>query len=156
MANIKFHTGSNLGPWTYVWFRSNKGREYFSELGHRTTVMNFKDSLNRPGTNSGNFIPTPPPPVINLVDGEEVVNDAAIKNIFRLMYDVKNSPRPRCILPFNDVAIYNSFKTVADTKAGIHAVCCVGPKLMKEQRQDQYFGNVTQVQPQGQWHQPNS
>jgi eukaryotic translation initiation factor 2C len=146
MANIKFHTGSNLGPWTYIWFRSDRGREYFSEPELRTTVMNFRDFLNRSGINAGNFIPTPPPPVINLVDGQEVVNDAAIKNIFRLMYDVKDSPRPRfvlCILPFNDVAIYNSIKTVADTKAGIHTVCCVGSKLMKEQRQDQYFGNVS-------------
>ena len=108
--------------------------------------MNFRDFLNRAGINAGGFIQAPPPPTINLVDGQEGANDSEIKRIFRLMYDAKNGPRPRfvlCIIPFNDVAIYNSIKTVADTKAGIHTVCMVGSKFMKEQRQDQYFGNVS-------------
>jgi eukaryotic translation initiation factor 2C len=146
MANIKFHTGSNLGPWTYVYFRSNRSRDQFTEADLKNTVMKFRDFLTRSGVNAGGFIPQPPPPTINLVDGQEGMNDATIKNIFRLMYDAKNGPRPRfvlCVLPYNDVAIYNSIKTVADTKAGIHTVCVVGSKFMKEQRQDQYFGNIS-------------
>lgn len=82
MANIKFHTGSNLGPWTYIWFRSNRGREYFGEAELRTTVMNFKNFLNRSGINASNFITAPPPPVINLINSQEGANDVAIKNIF--------------------------------------------------------------------------
>jgi eukaryotic translation initiation factor 2C len=31
MANIKFHTGSNLGVWTYIWFRSDRSRDRFGE-----------------------------------------------------------------------------------------------------------------------------
>ena len=146
MANIKFHTGSNLGPWTYIWFRSNRSRDNFGEADLRHTVMNFQAFLNRSGINATNFITQSQPPVLNLVDGQENQNDAEIKTIFRRMYDSKAGPRPRfvlCVLPFNDVAIYNSIKTVADTKAGIHTVCCIGNKLMKEQRQDQYFGNVS-------------
>jgi len=146
MANIKFHTGSNLGPWTYIYFRSNRSRNQFGEADLKNTVLKFRDFLTRSGVNAGGFISQPPPPTIPLVDGQEAVNDEEIKKIFRLMYDAKHGPRPRfvlCVLPFNDVAIYNSIKNVADTKAGIHTVCVVGNKFMKENRQDQYFGNIS-------------
>jgi len=146
MANVKFHTGSNLGPWTYIWFRSTRGRDYFNDEDLRRTVRNFADFLTRAGVNAGGFIPQPPPATIDLVDGQEGANDAKITGIFRKMFTAPPNIRPRfvlCILPFNDVAIYNSIKTVADTKAGIQTVCCVGQKFMKEQRQDQYFGNIS-------------
>jgi hypothetical protein len=145
MADIKFHTGSNLGTWTYVYFRSNRSRDRFSDAELQSTVLRFRDFLARSGVNAGGLI-TPPPPSVDLYDGQEGQNDQKIKDIFRLLYDAKNKPRPRfvlCVLPFNDVAIYNSIKTVADTKAGIHTVCVVGQKFMKEQRQDQYFGNIS-------------
>ncbi|TVY78441.1 Protein argonaute 1B [Lachnellula suecica] len=145
MANIKFHTGSNLGPWTCIVFRSSRGRD-FGVDDVRGTVMAFKDFLIRSGINASNFIPTPPPPEIYLADGQEGQNDAKIKSIIQAMYAAKNGPRPHfilCVLPYNDVAIYNSIKNYADTKAGINTVCVVGSKFMKEQRQDQYFGNVS-------------
>jgi eukaryotic translation initiation factor 2C len=150
MANIKFHTGGNLGPWTYIWFKYDNSRDYFNKSQVDNTVARFKRFLADSGINSGGFIQTPPPPVISLfdhtVDGHEAKNDAEIKKIFRLMHEAKKGSQPRfvlCILPINNVAIYNSIKTVADTKAGIHTVCVVGSKFMKEQRQEQYFGNVS-------------
>ena len=145
MANIKFQTGSNLGPWTYLYFRSNRSRDRFGEGDVRDTVVRFKDFLMRSGVDAGGLI-VPPPPTVDLVDGQEGLNDQKIKDIFRLLYDAKSNPRPRfvlCVLPFNDVAIYNSIKTVGDTKAGIHTICVVGQKFTKEQRQDQYFGNIS-------------
>jgi hypothetical protein len=108
--------------------------------------MAFKDFLIRSGINANDFIRQPPPPEIILDDGQEGANDTKIGNIVRAMYTAKNGPRPRfilCILPHNDAAIYNSIKNYADTKAGINTVCVVGSKFMKEQRQDQYFGNVS-------------
>ena len=147
MANIKFHTGSNLGPWTYILFKSDRQtRDYFGEGDVRQTVMNFKQFLVNSGINSGGFIQQPPPPIINLRDGEESSNDAVIKDIFRRMFSIAGPNKPRfvlCVLPYNDVAIYNSIKTTADTKAGIHTVCVIGNKFMKEQRQEQYFGNIS-------------
>jgi len=110
------------------------------------TVMRFRDFLIRSGIGANDFIRQPPPPEIILNDGQEVANDTKIKNIVQAMYAAKNGPRPRfilCILPYNDAAIYNSIKNYADTKAGINTVCVVGSKFMKEQRQDQYFGNVS-------------
>ena len=145
MANIKFHTGSNLGPWTYIVFRSNRGFS-FGVREVAPMVQNFQRFLHNSGINSAGLINDPPPPEIQLYDGQEGQNHEAVKNIFRAMFEAKRGPRPKfvlCILPFNDVAIYNSIKTVGDTKAGIHTVCCVGSKIMKEQRQDQYFGNVS-------------
>lgn len=147
MANVRFHTASNIGPWTYIWFKSTRGRDYFGDEDLRRTVMNFKAFLNKAGINADGFIQAPPPAVIDLVDGQEGANDAKITGIFRKMFTAAAPiTKPRfvlCVLPFNDVAIYNSIKTVADTKAGIHTVCVVAQKFMKEQRQDQYFGNIS-------------
>jgi eukaryotic translation initiation factor 2C len=144
MANVKFHTGSNMGPWTFIVFRSNRGYD-FGVNDVFQTVQKFQAFLNSSGINASGLIKEPSPPEIQLHDGQEAANDAEIKSIFRRMYEAKGA-RPRfvlCILPFNDVAIYNSIKQVADTKAGIHTVCCVGSKMMKDNRQEQYFGNVS-------------
>lgn len=144
MANIKFHTGSNLGVWTYIWFRSDRSRDYFGEADVQSTVQKFAQFMSQSGINTGGLIPDGP--MVTLVDGLEGKNDSEIKNIFRRMHDAVKRPKPRfvlCVLPFNDVAIYNSIKSIADQKAGIHTVCVVGSKFMKEQRQDQYFGNVS-------------
>ncbi|RDL39578.1 Ribonuclease H-like protein [Venustampulla echinocandica] len=141
MANASFHTAGNLGPWTCCVFRSNRGRDFgLSDV--QQTVLNFKAFLIKAGINASQFIA--PPPEVRLRDGFERENHEIIKNVFRSIYLSSQKPRfVLCILPFNDVAIYNSIKTVADTKAGFHTVCVVGSKLMKEQRQDQYFGNVS-------------
>jgi eukaryotic translation initiation factor 2C len=143
MASIKFQTGSNLGPWTYIYFHSNRSRDRLDPRGLDNTVTRFRDFLIRSGVNAGGLI-LPPPPLVNLSDGHEGTNDQMIKDSFRRLYNAPTRPRfVLCVLPFNDVAIYNSIKTVADTKAGIHTVCVVGQKFMKEQRQEQYFGNIS-------------
>lgn len=105
--------------------------------------MSLKDFLTNSGINATNFIQKSPLTVY-LKDGEDSANDNEIKKTFRLLYDSETRPRVvLVILPFNDVAIYNSIKTVADTKAGIHTVCVVGSKFMKRERQEQYFGNIS-------------
>jgi eukaryotic translation initiation factor 2C len=146
MDGHQFHTGSNLGQWTYIVLKSSRHtRDWFGEADIQQTVVRFKQFLTNSGINAGGLI-LPPPPTVNLFDGDEGGNDAAIKTVFRQMYDSQRNPRPRfvlVVLPYNDVAIYNSIKTVADTKAGMHTVCMVGSKFMKEQRQEQYFGNVS-------------
>jgi len=143
MADIKFHTGGNIGKWTYILFTSTRSANPNPEEVHRT-VGNFTAFLNRSGINASGFIAVPPPPVIHLTDNESG-NDNQIKGIFRKMHlATDNKPRfVLCVLPMNDVAIYNSIKTVADTKAGIHTVCVVVSKFLKGERQDQYFGNVS-------------
>ncbi len=99
---------SNLGPWTYVYFRSNRSRDRFSEADLSKTVVKFKDFLIRSGVNAGGLV-IPAPPAVDLVDGQDGLNDQNIKNLFKMLYESKQNPRPRfvsCVLPFNDVAIY--------------------------------------------------
>lgn len=145
MAKIKFHTGSNLGPWTYIAFRSS--REWSPGVQElQPEVEKFQQFLFTSGVNAEGLIQQPLPPDIFLVDGQETDNDSKIKNIIRAMYEAKKGPRPKfilCVLPYNDVAIYNSIKNIADTKAGIHTVCVVGKKFMKDKGQFQFFGNVS-------------
>ncbi len=147
MRDIKFHTGSNLGRWTYIRFTSNRDRDYFGDADYQQTVSRFQTFLTRSGINSDGFIRERGPPTIDLRDGDKEGNDSAIKNIFRGMSLAPQELKPRfvlCILPYHDTAIYNSIKTAADTKAGIQTVCVIGSKFMKEGRgQDQYFGNVS-------------
>jgi hypothetical protein len=143
MASIKFHTGSNLGPWTYILFRSNSGRNPNPQYVY-DTVQNFKRFLQTAGIDSSGFIKQQQPAIIDLFEGEEGRNDTIIKDIFHRMYSSPHKPRfVLCVLPYRDVATYNSIKTTADTKAGINTVCVVAQKFLKEQRQEQYFGNVS-------------
>jgi eukaryotic translation initiation factor 2C len=143
MANTRFHTAGGLGPWTYLLLNSNRGRSSDPKYVHQT-VMKFKDFLNRAGINATGFIQTPPPPFLNLRDGEEAANHIMIDTMLGRMHASASKPKfVLVILPFNDVAIYNSVKSLADTKHGMHTVCVVAQKFLKEQRQEQYFGNIS-------------
>lgn len=143
LAEVKFSTGSNIGVWTYIYFASDRRGFYPGENDIRGVVVEFGQFMTRTGVDASKLIV--PGPTVNLRDGFEKENDDAIKNIFRAMYEAKGGkPKPNfvlCVLPFNDVAIYNSIKGVADTKAGINTVCCVGSKFIKSS--PQYFGNVS-------------
>lgn len=144
MANVKFHSGRSIGRWTYILFKSSSDNSS-SDINVGRTVLAFQNFLNNSGIDAKNLITTPPPPTIELQDGQESQNDQTIKSIFRKMY---SSPDHRpafvlCILPYHDVAIYNSIKTVADTKAGIHTVSVIGSKFFRTKSQEQYFGNVS-------------
>ncbi|CAG8976256.1 hypothetical protein HYALB_00009431 [Hymenoscyphus albidus] len=154
MANIKFHTGSNLGVWTCLIFQMETFRGSLMGATRRRiepTIKKFQSFLNVSGINAAGLIPGPPPPEIILREGDEVGNNGKIEAAFRTLFmsRVKDQPEANklrfvlCIIPMNNVGLYNSIKTVGDTKAGIHTICCVSDKIMKDQRQDQYFGNVS-------------
>lgn len=141
MINVKFHTGVKLGPWTCIMFPT-QGRRDIDVQGMRSHVQAFQSQLGAAGVNAMDLL-APDPPTCELVNGDREGNDRRIKQVFRQIHE--RNPQPRlvlCILPKNDPAIYNSIKTVGDTKAGIHTVCCVSSKFTKTQRQEQYFGNV--------------
>ncbi|RDL30140.1 uncharacterized protein BP5553_10418 [Venustampulla echinocandica] len=134
----------SLGPWTYILFNSNRPRAGFGPCFVHQNVMKFKDFVNCAGIDSNGFIQSPPDPVINPSDGEDAANKMAIDSILSRMHTAPKKPRfVPAILPSSNVAIHNSIKTSADTKHGIHTVCVVASKFLKEQRQDQYFGNIS-------------
>lgn len=129
-----------MGPWTYIWFTSDRSRERFNVNELFNTMKGFQNFLHHSGINAGGFIETPPPPTINLMDGQTEVNDRLIKDMFQRM---QNKVRFLiCVMPFHDVGIYNTIKTLADTKGGFSTLCTIGQKFMKVQRQEQYFGNL--------------
>jgi hypothetical protein len=140
LADTKFFIGSNLGLWTYIIFTTDRPRSFVDLDGLRAAVDEFGPFMTRAGINATGFVSGS---VIELYDREEGRNNDAIKRIFRQMFDSGNR-KPKfvlCIIPYADVAIYNSIKNIADTKAGIHTVCCIASKLVK--RQPQYYGNVS-------------
>jgi eukaryotic translation initiation factor 2C len=68
IVNVKFYTGSNLGPWTYIWFRLSRAtRDNFRGADIRLTVINFREFLNRSGINTNRFIGNIPPPKSTLL-----------------------------------------------------------------------------------------
>ena len=143
MANTKFHTAGDLGPWTYILLLQRNRRQHDPNEVHRN-VMKFKDFLNHAGINASRFIKSPPPPTLVLDEGDEVRNYNEIENILKQMH--ANPGKPKFILfvlPSSDAAIYNSIKTLGDTVFGFHTVCVVADKFMKPARQEQYFGNVS-------------
>lgn len=145
MDGIKFHTCTRVTSWTYVWIKSTRKIHsgFDSADALKDTVKRFVEFMARTGVTTGPPIQIPPPPTINLTDGDDAGNDRKITDIFNLM--AKSSKKPQfvlVILPYNDAPIYRRIKTAADTKAGIHTVCVVGAKFAKTQRQEQYFANV--------------
>jgi hypothetical protein len=134
MDRIRFHEGKAIGKWTYLWIQSNRvnNREFFSADFLKATVKNFVTFLNNSGIPCGPPITEEPAPVPHLTDGDNAGNDSKIKNLFRQMHDSQSRPRfVLIVLPYNGIAIYNSIKYVADTKAGIHTVCVVVPNSAK-------------------------
>lgn len=143
LADIKFHTGSNLGGWTYMHIKGSRFQDRFSPTDLFNTVGRFASFLTKSGINAGGFIRDKSPMTLALQDGDERGNDKLIKSVFRKFRDSPVKPRfCLVILPYAETAMYNSIKTSADLKAGVHTVCVVGSKFMKEQRQEQYFGKV--------------
>lgn len=107
------------------------------------TVQRFAKALNGYGISTQQRVTDPPPPTIN-VGHNEASNDNALNHIFRAMATGKktNLKVLLVILPRVDTALYNRVKTLGDVVYGLHTVCVVGQKFMKEKGQDMYFANV--------------
>ncbi|RKF71355.1 Protein argonaute 5 [Golovinomyces cichoracearum] len=141
MINVKFHTGVKLGPWTCVMFPT-QGRSEIDVANMRSHVTALQTQLAAAGVSAPELLaPSPATCEINPMDRDG--NDRRIRALFEQIRT--RQPQPKlvlCILGRNDPGVYNSIKTAADTSAGIHTVCVVNSKFTKQQRQEQYFGNV--------------
>lgn len=143
MRDARFHTYGNLGPWTYVLINSNsRNAARVNPQAAADAVNQFQRQLGSAGIGVTGYMGTPAPPVQH-VDGNEVATNQAVSEMFRLISTSTQRQKPKfllCILPVNDVMLYNTIKRVADTRAGIHTVCVQYPKFVKADAQ--YFGNV--------------
>lgn len=142
MANTKFHTAGNLGPWTYILFNSNRRGCTFDSRHVYDVVSQFRTQIAAAGMNANGLIQSPPPPEIQLTDGHESGNHAIIDGILARMHGSPIKPKfVLAILPYSDVSIYNSIKALSDAKYGINTVCVIASKFLKANAQ--YFGNIS-------------
>lgn len=142
MAGHKFASGTQLrGTWTYLTLRDKNMRYQRPELD--ATVHAFGQALNVYGVKTGARLTDPEAPELTVGDNEEA-NDAKLNDMFNRL---ASHPTARLqfllvILPRADAGLYNRVKTLGDVTHGIHTVCVVAQKFMKEKGQDMYFANV--------------
>ncbi|RKF56155.1 Protein argonaute 12 [Erysiphe neolycopersici] len=145
MAHQKFHTNAQLGPWSFVLFKpppTNSGPR-LEEDKIRKSVLGFRDFLEGNGINAKGLVNGGV--AVDLIGGERAtqVNTESTGLLFKRMCDSNNKPRfLLCVMAADDPALYNIIKNIGDTKAGIHTVCVIGSKFIKEKGQSQYFANI--------------
>ncbi|POS84043.1 hypothetical protein EPUL_005318 [Erysiphe pulchra] len=145
MARQKFHTNAQLGIWSFVLFKpppTNSGPR-LEEDKIRRSVMGFKEFLEGNGINAKGLVSSGV--AVDLIGGERAtqVNTETTGLLFKKMCDSNNKPRfLLCVMAADDPALYNIIKSIGDTRAGIHTVCVIGNKFIKEKGQSQYFANI--------------
>ncbi|KAF7874945.1 hypothetical protein EAF04_002119 [Stromatinia cepivora] len=143
MRDTRFHTCGDLGPWTYMIVEStSRAGGRVDQQAVMDTVDQFRRHLHGAGIGVQGYM-NRPAPTIKHIEGNEAATSAAVSDVFTKLTTSKNLPKPKfvlCILPVNDVMLYNTIKRFADTSAGIHTVCVQYSKFVKGD--PQYFGNV--------------
>lgn len=140
MRDTRFHTCGNLGPWTYMVVESDSRTARWDHQAAARSVEEFSRHLGGAGIGVQGYM-NKVAPTIKHKEGNETATSAAVSDVFRMLHT--SNPKPKfllCILPVNDVMLYNTIKRFADTKAGIHTVCVQHSKFTKGD--PQYFGNV--------------
>ncbi|RAL67729.1 hypothetical protein DID88_008463 [Monilinia fructigena] len=142
MRDTRFHTCGDLGPWTYMVIESTARGGRLDHQVAAEAFDKFRRQLGSAGIGVNGYLGTPAPPIKH-IEGNEAATSDAVSNVFQRLSSSKNLKKPRfllCILPVNDVMLYNTIKRFGDTKAGIHTVCVQYSKFIKSD--PQYFGNV--------------
>lgn len=138
MDKIQFNKPGQLKKWSWISLVQAGGRPRYSFEELRRTVDKFAPSLLKNGVVGES--PLNGQEVSFRYPTESTIDDkfkaAASSGIDLLLV----------ILPGRDKSdnteLYNTIKTLGDTKYGIHTVCVVGQKFIGDRGQDQYFANV--------------
>ncbi|KAF7907500.1 uncharacterized protein EAF01_005086 [Botrytis porri] len=142
MRDTRFHTCGDLGNWTYMVVESDKRGARWNHNDAADTVEQFRAHLEGAGIGVKGWMGRPAPSPKH-IDGNETATSADIERVFRMMSTSANLKKPKfllCILPVDDVMLYNTIKRFGDTRAGVHTVCVQHSKFAKGD--PQYFGNV--------------
>ena len=130
---LKFNAGGKMGTWGAMMITiPGQPVAFQSSAALNSTVAAFHKAMNDLG------IQAPPPQAAQRV-GLQDIDDP------RLEDSLTASNQPSfllIILPVKSAPLYNRIKRIGDIKAGIHTVCVVGDKFIKEKGQDKYFANV--------------
>ncbi|KAK2752575.1 hypothetical protein FQN55_006688 [Onygenales sp. PD_40] len=132
LANVAFSQGRQLPPWTYAYF-----------VDRRMDPGALADSVSQfcaTAQKQGLTVPAPLKPYPINPQGRQHPDDIPLDPIFS---EIRAQSRARLvlvILPQASPAIYNKVKYRGDIKDGLHTICVVADKFMKNQ--PQYFANV--------------
>lgn len=135
MLKVKFNTAATLKSWTTLIISERNARPDFPDQASlKPTMTNFHQALQKIGVIASPPQEGPPPVIINN-PGDLPKIDEILKRIsergFELVFVVLSS---------DNTPFYDYLKTIADTKYGLHTICSVSSKLVKNQ--SQYFNNV--------------
>lgn len=135
MLRVKFNSAATLKSWTTLIISERDVRpDYPDQAALKPTMEKFFQALQQIGIVVSRPQAGPPPFMVN-GPGEFHIIDEVLKQVvakgFELVF---------VVLPTDRTPAYDYLKTVADTRYGIHTICSVSSKLVKEQ--SQYFNNV--------------
>ena len=135
MLRVKFNAAATLKSWTtMIVHEANVPLDYSSQPSLKPTMDKFFQALQKIGITVSPPQQGPPPIMVN-GPGDFPQIDELLKKIIDKKFELVF-----VVLPTNNTPAYDYLKTVADTKYGIHTICSVSSKLVKEQ--NQYFNNV--------------
>lgn len=133
MFNNKFHTSASLGKWSFLMISLPEVRDSFNMESLKAVINEFHQFLGKIGINAA-------PPI----SGEHLKlqhsDDPAIGPY--LQRAALNSDLLFIVLPEANKILYKRIKTLADKEYGIHIICSVGSKLVKNRGRDQYMANI--------------
>ena len=136
MRNIQFNTSGALnGNWTYLNISIGRQNAVQPEMLH-SLVEKFYQSLRTIG------VLLPPPK-----KGQSITmthsSEPRLEKIFANAVESDGKPTLLLVvLPYVDTVLYNRIKHIGDVKVGVHTICVVADKIVKDQGQLQYFANV--------------
>lgn len=142
MHKNKFSRGSSLSSWTYVWIHiTGTTGTYKNPQEFAPYLTRFVEMLKACGINTPNLSLPGDRLELNRSQDDE-------KRISEHFQKFSNTPYPPrlllVLLPEPDTATYNRIKQIGDIRTGIHTVCVVASKFIKNtpNANAQYLANV--------------
>ncbi|KAF5700184.1 putative argonaute like post-transcriptional silencing QDE-2 [Fusarium mundagurra] len=133
MSDIRFNIGASLAKWSYLMISIPGIRDSFDQQSSRAVMNEFHAALQKIGVNAAQPFPGqrlqlqhPDDPAL----GSTLQRAAGALDLLFI------------ILPGANIPLYKRIKTIADKNYGIHTICSVGSKLLKDRGRDQYMANV--------------
>lgn len=140
MDKIQFNKPGELKTWSWISIRDGSSRfqPRYSMQDLTATVNKFTAALTKNGVTVRNK------PLAGREVNMNYPSDPVLDAVFKQAS--QNLDLLLVILPGRDKSdnteVYNTIKTLGDTKYGIHTICVIGQKITSDRGQDQYFANV--------------
>lgn len=138
MSSLKFSAGVTMQNWTYFQIQWNgldnlKGRmePLVKEFSQVMTACGLTMDAAKPGI-----------PPLNLNPHDTDRHDQLLSTYLQKIRNDRGQRKVLIILPSRDLELYARIKYWGDVVHGLHTVCSVATKLMKESGRTQYLANI--------------